>query len=141
MNPYAALWGSAALVVAIAIVQPNPSRADGAIAIAQPPNVVAEGWAYGTAYNYGSMEEAKRVALERCRETKSARRRSLCKVVQTFKHECVAVAMDPKDGTPGVGWAVEDTQEEAEEKAMAECRATAGNRPQYCKISSSGCDN
>jgi hypothetical protein len=127
-------------LLATALVQPAPGRADGAIAIAQPSDVVADGWAYGTAYNFDSREEARRAALDRCRQTKSEKRRQLCKVVQSFKHECVAVAMDPKDGTPGVGWAVEETQEAAEEKAMAECRATAGNRAQYCKLSNSGCD-
>lgn len=140
MKALEALGWAGLLLFSITVLQPGPSSADGAIAVAQPSNVVADGWAYGTAYNFETREEARRVALERCRQTKSEKRRQLCKVVQSFKHECVAVAMDPKDGTPGVGWAVEDTQEEAEAKALAECRATAGNRPQFCKISNSGCD-
>jgi hypothetical protein len=119
----------------------RPGYAEGAVAIAQPPDIVRQGFAYGTAYNYDTAEEAVSHALERCRNTKDDARRALCKLIRTFHHECVAVAMDPKDGTPGVGWAVAANAGKAEAAALAACQATAGNRRSFCKIDTpTGCD-
>ena len=78
---------------------------------------------------------------ERCRQTKSDLRRKLCKVVNTFNDRCIAVAMDPADGTPGVGWAIEADLRSAERVALEKCEATAGpGRRAACKVNSSGCD-
>jgi hypothetical protein len=119
----------------------RPGYAEGAIVIAQPPDIIRQGFAYGTAYNYDTTEEAVSHALESCRNTKDDARRALCKLIRTFHHECVAVAMDPKDGTSGVGWAVAAGAEKAEAAALAACRATAGNRRSFCKIdTATGCD-
>jgi Domain of unknown function (DUF4189) len=121
---------------------PKPGLAEGAIALAQPPNIVKQGFAFGTSWNYTTVEEARSEALARCRRTDDATRRALCKVIRTFHNECVAVAMDPKNGTPGAGWAVEAAADKAEAAALAECRATAGERrKQFCQISGPvGCD-
>ena len=59
----------------------------------------------------------------------------------TFKNQCIAVAMDPADGTPGVGWAVAADLRTTEAEALAKCEATAGpGRRAACKVDSSGCD-
>jgi hypothetical protein len=136
------LWRLAIVLFVAAVLYPNSGRAEGALAIGQPPNIVKDGYAFGIASNYSTKEEATSNALELCRNTKSQGSRVLCKVIRSFKNECAAVAMDPKDGTPGAGWAVEATQEKAEENALAECRATAGpSRRQFCVIASKkGCD-
>jgi hypothetical protein len=141
MKPICALLFAFQLLVCV-VLFPVSSRAEGALAVAQPPNVVKTGFAYGTAWNYATAEEARTEAMRRCRLTDSEARRALCKVIRTFNKECVAVAMDPKDGTPGVGWAIEASAEQAEAKAVAECRITAGaSRRQFCKISDKiGCD-
>src|ERR1700694_4653183 len=108
------LCGSALIILTVVFnLYATPGVAEGAIAIAQPPNIVKQGFAFGTAWNYSTVEEARSVALERCRKTKDEARRALCKVVRTFHNECVAVSMDPKDGTPGTGWAVEANAEKA----------------------------
>jgi hypothetical protein len=121
---------------------PKPGLAEGAIAIAQPPNIVKQGFAFGTSWNYATAEEARNTALERCRQTDDAARRALCKVIRTFHNECVAVAMDPKNGTPGAGWAVDAGADKVEAAALTECRATAGAaRRKFCQISGPiGCD-
>lgn len=136
------VWLCAFQLFSFAVLHPVSSRAEGALAVAQPPNVVKTGFAYGTAWNYATAEEARNEAMRRCRLTDSETRRALCKVIRTFNKECVAVAMDPKDGTPGVGWAIEASAEKAEASAVAECRATAGpSRRQFCKVSDKvGCD-
>jgi hypothetical protein len=127
----------AIVVFAAGFLYPGSGRAEGALAIGQPPDIVKDGYAFGIAWNYSTKEEAMSNALERCRHTKSESSRALCKVVRSFTHECAVVAMDPKDGTPGAGWAIEATQEKAEENALAECRATAGaGRRQFCEIAS-----
>jgi hypothetical protein len=69
------------------------------------------------------------------------RAQALCTVVQAFKNQCFAVAMDPKDATPGVGWAVEGDKESATRAALAKCVATAGaDRRDACEVTHSGCD-
>jgi hypothetical protein len=51
------------------------------------------------------------------------------------------MALDPKDGTPGAGWALGDTQTQADDEALARCRSTAGaNRSDFCKIDNQNCD-
>src|SRR5947207_13856882 len=92
----------AAALLAAAVLWPLPAVAAGALAVAMPQDVAAEGFSYGTAYNYDTEEEARSRALARCRESKSDMRRELCTVVATFRQQCIALAMDPDDGTPGV---------------------------------------
>jgi hypothetical protein len=62
-------------------------------------------------------------------------------VVATFANQCYAQAVDPKDATPGAGWAVADTQEKADGEALARCRSTAGaDRREFCKVFTHNCD-
>jgi hypothetical protein len=90
-------------------------------------------------YKFATSAEAQAKALERCRETKSEERRKLCKIVNIIHDQCVAVAMDPADGTPGVGRAVADNLLGAERIALEKCEATTG--PGFaCKVHSSVCD-
>jgi hypothetical protein len=134
--------GIIALALAAAALLPDPAKAAGALAVALPQDVVADGFSYGTAYNYGSESEARTRALERCRATKSDMRRALCTVVASFRNQCIAVAMDPDDGTPGVGWSIADTLEDAKRYAMEKCTATAGDdRRDKCRVEQgAGCD-
>ena len=118
--------------------------ADGALAVGEPADVAAEGFAYGHALNQPTAEKAGADALSDCRkETPGVdpRAQALCKVVQAFKNQCFAVAMDPQDATPGVGWAVADDKEAASRAALAKCVATAGDdRRDACEVTHSGCD-
>jgi hypothetical protein len=61
----------------------------------------------------------------------------------TFSNQCAAEAIDPKDGTPGFGWAIADTPEQAKSQALANCRDTAGpDRQDACVVPDNGiwCD-
>ena len=133
----------AAIAVA-AIFRPGPAPADGALAVGEPRDVAAEGYAYGFALDQGTAEEASTQALRDCKTPTPGidpRAQALCTVVQAFKNQCFAVAMDPKDATPGVGWAVEGDKAAAERAALARCVATAGDdRRDACEITHSGCD-
>src|SRR5262249_47941316 len=92
-----------------------------------------------------TMEIAKAEALDGCRTKTPASptSKALCKVVATFKNQCAAEAYDPKDGTPGFGWAIANTSQEAQQRALANCRDTAGpGRQEFCIVPDSGmqCD-
>ena len=123
----------------------SQSRADGALAIGLPPDVVKGGFTYGYSNNNPDANHAEAKALDACRTTKDAandvKLRSLCKVIQDYSNQCVAVAMDPAAGTPGVGWAVANDLLSAERQALGKCMDTAGpGRRAACVVDHSSCD-
>jgi hypothetical protein len=122
---------------------PHPAAADGAIAIGAPADVSRYGYVYGYQLNAASKSEASDKALTNCRNAPNAsdEAKNLCVVAMTFRNQCVAVAMDPKVGTPGAGWAIATVRQDAIDQAMANCKATAGaNRRDSCQLSNAGCD-
>ena len=133
------------LLVALALaaaLSPATVRADGALAIGLPSDVVRDGVAFGWAVRL-PRAEAERVALEQCRTAPGVpdTARSLCRVFESFSGSCLAVALDPEDGTPGFGWAIAATRSEADAAAMRACEATAGaDRRAFCRIGASDCD-
>ena len=138
---------NAALMVAllgIATLAPQRAAADGALAVGVPKDVAKDGFAYAYSTGKNDVIAARREALETCKAPgsgKSQQGRDLCSVVGTFTGECVAVAMDPGAGTPGVGWAIGGTLKIAESLAIQRCKSTAGaGRADYCKIDNSKCD-
>jgi hypothetical protein len=147
MHPYLSKCGRNAargfvlFALVAAIVRPMSAGADGAIAIALPPDVVKQGFAYGYVTDYPDANHADAEALKKCRDTTIAGIRSLCTVIQDFKNQCVAVAMDPQAGTPGVGWGVAPDAHAAEAQALSKCEQTAGpGRRAACVIDHSSCD-
>ena len=147
MYPCGAKWGRDAARVFVvfalvaAIFRPVSGSADGALAIALPPDVVKQGFAYGYVTDYPDVNQADAQALKKCRDTTIAGIRPLCTVIQDFKNQCVAVAMDPKAGTPGVGWGVADDVISAERQALGKCEDSAGpNRRAACTVDHSSCD-
>jgi hypothetical protein len=134
----------AAALLAGVLARADLAAANGALAVGEPQNIAAEGYAYGFALDQPSSEKAGAEALRDCRTPTPGidrRAQALCKVVQAFKNQCFAVAMDPKDGTPGVGWAVEGDKDAASRAALAKCAATAGeDRRDACEVTHSGCD-
>jgi hypothetical protein len=118
------------------------ARAEGAIAIGTSGNIADDGVAIGTAVNYATSEAAVTAALKRCRSYADAPKMAkICKVAMSFTRQCYALNMDPDAGTPGFGWAVAATKQEAVKQAQAACEATAGaDRQSFCKPLESGCD-
>ena len=120
------------------------AAAEGALAVGLPSDVAGEGFAYGFALDEPTAEQARAAALRDCKTEAPGvdpRAQALCAVVQTFKNQCFAVAMDPKDATPGVGWAVARDKEAAGREALARCVATAGaDRRDACEVTHSDCD-
>ena len=127
------------------VLGPSQSHADGALAIGLPPDVVKGGFTYGYSNNNTDVNQAEAKALNACRTTKDASNdanlRSLCKVLQDYSNQCIAVAMDPAAGTPGVGWAIANDLLSAERQALNKCMATAGpTRRAACVVDHSSCD-
>jgi hypothetical protein len=137
---------SRTVLLAIALIAaglwPREGIAEGALAIGNPVDVAKDGFAFGLSYNYGSKEDAEANALRLCRNAKATKKsKSLCTVIENFTNRCMAVAIDPADGTPGVGWGRGENSGEAESEAMSECRSTAGpDRQRACQVSVSNCD-
>jgi hypothetical protein len=135
---------SAAFLVAFLAGSASPAISAGALAIGEPKHIEKGGVAVGFAYNYANKDAAEAEALKRCLAFKGApaATRVLCKVVKSYESQCHAIALDPKDGTPGFGWAVMTEQAKADEAALDNCRRTAGkSRVEFCKVTKSACDN
>lgn len=126
--------------------------AAGAVAIGIAPGGVAQGYASGYEVNASDVDTAKREALAQCKKPQNnasgtpansgtLAAQAKCEVVATFTNQCYALALDPKDGTPGAGWAVADTQQQADDEALAKCKDTAGaDREAFCKVLNRDCD-
>jgi hypothetical protein len=146
------LAGLTASVLLVSIsLQTTPVFAASAVAVGIAPGCPRIGYAIGFGINLADTDTAKAKAVDGCHGStvtsgaavnnnmKTAR--SNCKVVGTFSNQCIASAIDPKDGTPGVGWAVADTQQEADEQALVKCRSTAGSsRAKFCEVQDRHCD-
>jgi hypothetical protein len=146
MNDFDIRFGqimAAAGVVALVAGAPSPAASAGALAIGKPARIEKQGVAVGFAHNFKSREIAEAAALKSCLGFKDAPAdtRALCKVVKSFENACYSVALDPKNGTPGFGWAIMTNQAQADDSAMDTCRSTAGkSRARFCKITASNCD-
>jgi hypothetical protein len=119
------------------------AHATGALAVAEPADIVKEGYAVGIAYNQKTAADAERIAIEQCQTVEAAplATRKLCKIVRTFDNQCGAAAIDPEDGTPGAGWAVAETLAIARRDALQRCEDTAGrDRKGECRVTLEGCD-
>lgn len=131
-----------ALVAASLGASLQSAAARSALAAGIPDDVAKSGVTFGEAHGFSTTEEAESRALDQCRKPDRAPpdTLALCKIIGHFDHRCVAVALDPKDGTPGFGWAIADTANDANDQALASCHASAGDRAPYCVITNSACD-
>jgi hypothetical protein len=138
------IFAAAFLVAFFLVGPPSPAISAGALAIGEPKHIEKGGVAVGFAYNYASKDAAEAGALKMCLAFQGApvATRALCKVVKSYENQCHSIALDPKDGTPGFGWAVMTEQGKADEAALDNCRRTAGkSRVEFCKVTKSACDN
>jgi hypothetical protein len=130
-------------LMTVADLAPQPSLADGAVALGRPADIGKGGVATGISYNYDDTDAARKRAIDECKSSKDAPQstRELCKLIVNFRDHCVAISLDPKAGTPGFGWSLGIDKNTAEQEAKAACIATAGKaREKSCVISLSRCD-
>jgi hypothetical protein len=121
----------------------GPARAEGAVAVGLPADVAHFGFASGVAVNRASYDAARGAAMQSCRAAAGGTNQAhgLCTVVATGHNQCIAIAIDPMDGTPGMGWSIAENAMAAQGQALALCRATAGAaRAPSCVVSQTQCD-
>jgi hypothetical protein len=138
-----ALAAALAIALAGALQGGPPARADAALAVGLPADVAKQGLAMGWAFNYANKEAAQAEALKRCRGFRDAPQatRDLCKIVESFRDSCMALAIDPDYGTTGLGWSVNKNQEKAEDVAMDKCAETSSpKRKNFCRVTVTRCD-
>ncbi|MCW5679713.1 MAG: DUF4189 domain-containing protein [Xanthobacteraceae bacterium] len=130
-------------IVASAFAFSGTARAEGALALGLIKEDLSRGFAAGWGTNYPTAERASSEALTRCQNEQTAppNIRALCRIIGTFRDQCVSIAIDPEAGETGTGWAIAPTRSDADAQALADCRKTAGQgREQYCRIATGGCD-
>jgi hypothetical protein len=141
------------LALSAILMANNRANSEGAIAEGIAPGGVANGYAIHIKVDRSNRDAAKVDALAGCRKGQertasgtvpnsgAEKARTRCEVVTSFSNKCAAVALDPKDATPGAGWATGDTQKDADDEALARCRSTAGaSRRDFCKVTNRLCD-
>jgi hypothetical protein len=119
------------------------AAAEGALAFALPQDTARDGFAYGVANDFATRADAEAEAMQRCLGFKDApaETRTLCRIVASYSGQCVAIALDPRNGVTGEGWAVESSKQAADQAALNRCRATASrDRGRLCKVDFSYCD-
>ena len=121
-------------------VWPGRAAAEGAIALGVTGNIAKDGYAIGININSASEAEARNGAMQYCSSHGSNVARAKCEIFATFRDQCAAEAEDPQPGTPGAGWAIGPDKAAAEQMAMMNCLATAGDRGSFCKVVTSVCD-
>jgi hypothetical protein len=144
MNTAAAkryLVGAAALAAA-ALACESGALAEGAFALGSSGDIAKDGVSYGYSTNHVTASDAVENALRECRGGKNAPKMAeICRIITTFKNECIAIAWDPKPGTPGMGIAFAPDKSNAETRALELCKMTAGtDRRTACVVDKSRCD-
>jgi Domain of unknown function (DUF4189) len=119
------LRASACLAAAASILLGTISSGEtaGALAIGQCA-------AYGYAFDFGQMPNARTQALSKCTGGK-------CKVVATMRRTCAAFAIDGKNACGAQGYAVAPQLAEAQNVALRYCYKFGGHD---CVIRAFACD-
>lgn len=126
------------LMLAVTLAAAAQADAHGAIAIGgNTAEAATKGIAVGITQNYDTKAEAEAQALQKCLAYRGAPKETVaqCKVVQSFSHEWVVVALDPAPSTPGFGWSIDADKATAERNAMNQCKASSPEeRKPFCQI-------
>src|SRR5262249_4403883 len=113
------LAGAAAVIAVVAQAYANGAVATGGITPNSP-----YGSAFGISYGWETKAKAESEAVKECEKQRGSVG-TACEVVADFSHVWASVAIDPKEDTPGFGWAVESDKKTAEDRALFRCRSTS----------------
>jgi hypothetical protein len=123
------------------VLNNNAALAAGAVAEGIAPGGVQKGYSLGISSNQIDEAHAKTEAVATCQKYGDQASQKACHVVTTFTDQCATVVEDPKNGTPGAGWAIAPTMAAADEQATARCKSTAGSdRQSFCTSVVHECD-
>lgn len=87
-----------------------------------------QGRAWGWAIDYPNVQAAQQRALAECGQN--------CRVVMTFSDQCAAYAADQTRGSTIYGWAKDNTNARAKNRALNACREHGGKS---CALRVWGC--
>ena len=126
------------LVLGGLVVLAGQAQGHGAFAMGRNPIETATGGvAVGAAVNATSIKAAAATALQKCRTEPSspAETKALCKLVTTFRHQWLSIAIDPAPRAPGFGWSIDPNRAAAERNALNQCKVSSiDERQRYCVI-------
>lgn len=114
----------------------SSARSEGALAVGIPDGGMHKGFAYAYRLNAASAEDARKEALAACREAAEQKKvpPGKCRIVESFKTGCVAVAPDTKG--QWAGWAVAKDEKTARTRALGRCK-TGGIS---CAVAAAECE-
>lgn len=125
----------------------SPVCAEGALAVAIPDQGLGKGFTYGINVNAATAEDARKEAMAVCQEAvkkileagKDSAKKSRvsvgrCRVVESFKSSCVAVALDAKG--QWAGWAVFKEEKKARDRSVLRCK----DGGLACAVAEAQCD-
>ena len=135
---------SSILGLAATLAATGPAFAYGALAIGgNTAEAATKGIAVGYSHDYASQAEADQLAVKQCLAYTGAPAETVakCKLVRSFSHAWLVVALDPAPSTPGFGWSIDADKATAERNAMDQCKASSpDDRKAYCEIGSEASD-
>lgn len=126
------LSASILLIAAFAL----PARGEGALAVGIPDDGIHKGFAYALKVNVSTAEDARKEALNECREAAGKNKvpPGKCRIVEAFKKSCAAVALDKKG--QWAGWAVFKDERTARSRAIGRCKVGGA----ACEVADMQCD-
>lgn len=124
----AALGSALALLAIMAAFAPDPTKAEGAIAIGR---VMPKQWV-GISINEPTLQAAQDKAISRCNEQGRN-----CGIATTFRNTCIAIMWVDRIIPAGYTYTIRASLDDARQTAMSNCRAQRAVR---CELLFSGCD-
>jgi hypothetical protein len=121
------LFAAAFLSLALASL----ARGEGALAVAIPDDGLSKGFNFGVHVNAEKPEDARKEAMVTCQEAvkknlEAAKEKKFkvlparCKIVESFKKSCIAVAVDKKG--QWAGWAIFKDEKTARSRSLLRCK-------------------
>jgi Domain of unknown function (DUF4189) len=132
-----AMIGKSILAIALLAVSvgcATPSRAAGALAVGMPEGDPSKGFRWSA---YVNNSDASSLVMKDCRASRNPATGAACKLVGTFRDQCVAIAVsgDP-DPAPvsAAGWAIAPDSATATSRALAQCEAMRKKGGKACVL-------
>jgi hypothetical protein len=101
-----------------------------------------DGIAIGFGWNQPTTQKASEAALSKCQGSNiSPKAAKLCRLIGSIDQGCTSAAFDPDSKSPGMGWAVAKTRDDAKNQAMTNCQdAAPPSRKDKCETNFVHCD-
>lgn len=133
------------IAIPLVVLSLLPARGEGALAVGIPDDGLSKGFSYGLHVNAEKIEDARKEALAACQEhvkknQEAAKEKKIkvlparCKIVESFKKSCIAVALDTKG--QWAGWAIFKDEKTARSRAIGRCKVGGA----ACEVAAMQCD-